>query len=100
MEIQSKDDPVLNYAPRHENVLGRGGITPRILNLGTRWVLSRQFHETGRFTPGERAPSTHFSGGRVGPKAGLDAVAKRKNLFSTPAGDRIPIVQPVALSLY
>jgi hypothetical protein len=28
-----------------------------------------------RFTPGERAPSSHW----VGPRAGLDAVAKGKN---------------------
>jgi len=29
--------PLLNYAPLHEDVLGRGGIAPRILNLGDRW---------------------------------------------------------------
>jgi hypothetical protein len=28
---------VLNEAPRHEDVLGSGGIAPRILNPGTRW---------------------------------------------------------------
>jgi hypothetical protein len=28
---------VLNYAPRHEDLSGSGGIAPRILNLGTRW---------------------------------------------------------------
>jgi hypothetical protein len=28
--------PVLNQAPRHEDVLVNGGIGPRILNLGTR----------------------------------------------------------------
>jgi hypothetical protein len=31
---------------------------------------------SGRFTPGEKAPGTHLIGGRVGPRAGLDAVAK------------------------
>jgi hypothetical protein len=29
--------PVLNWAPRHEDVLGSGSIAPRILDLGTRW---------------------------------------------------------------
>jgi hypothetical protein len=29
--------PVLNQAPRHEGVLGSGGIAPRILDLSTRW---------------------------------------------------------------
>jgi hypothetical protein len=29
--------PVLNYAPRHEDVLESGGIAPRILYLATRW---------------------------------------------------------------
>jgi len=33
--------PVLNEAPRHEDVLGDGSIAPRILNLETRrrWVV-------------------------------------------------------------
>jgi hypothetical protein len=29
--------PVLNQAPRHEDILENGGIAPRILGLGTRW---------------------------------------------------------------
>jgi hypothetical protein len=33
---------------------------------------------TGRFTSRERAPGNHWIGGWVGPRAGLDAVAKRK----------------------
>jgi hypothetical protein len=34
----------------------------------------------GRFTPGERAPGTHWIGGRVDPRASLDHVEKRKFL--------------------
>jgi hypothetical protein len=34
---EDKNVSVLNYAPRHEDVLGSGGIVPRILDLGTRW---------------------------------------------------------------
>jgi len=29
--------PVLNYEPRHEDVLRSGGIAPRVLDFGTRW---------------------------------------------------------------
>jgi hypothetical protein len=36
-EGKGKVVPVLNYAPRHEDVLRSGGIDPRILDLGTRW---------------------------------------------------------------
>jgi hypothetical protein len=34
----------------------------------------------GRFTPGERAPGTHWIGGWVGPRADLDDAEKRKFL--------------------
>jgi hypothetical protein len=40
------------------------------------------------FTPG-----THWIGGWLGLRAGLDAGARKKS--STPVGDRTPIVQPV-----
>jgi hypothetical protein len=33
-----------------------------------------------RFTPGERTPGTHWTGGWVSPRAGLDAKARRKIL--------------------
>jgi hypothetical protein len=34
----------------------------------------------GRCTPGERVPGTHWIGGWVDPKAGLDGLEKRKFL--------------------
>jgi hypothetical protein len=40
--------------------------------VGGEWLASCP----GRFTPGERAPGTHWMGGWVGPKTGLDAVEK------------------------
>jgi hypothetical protein len=48
------------------------------------------------FTPRERALGTHWIGGWVGPRAGLDAVVKRKKSLHSPAGNRISVVQPVA----
>jgi hypothetical protein len=75
---------------------GSGGITPRILDHGTRWrwVVSLR---PGRFTPRERAPVTHWIGGWVGSRAVLNAVVRRK--IPSPrreSNPRIPIVQPVA----
>jgi hypothetical protein len=60
---------------------------------GGEWSASR----CGRFTPRERVPGTHWIGGRVGPRAVLDAVVKRK--IPSPrreSNPRTPIVQPVA----
>jgi hypothetical protein len=42
------------------------------------WSASRP----GRFIPGERAPSTHWITGWMGPRAGLDAVEKKGISFS------------------
>jgi hypothetical protein len=44
------------------------------------WLVSRP----SRFTPKERVPGTYGIGGRVGLRAGLDEVGKRK--FLTPPG--------------
>jgi hypothetical protein len=40
--------------------------------VGGEWSASRP----GRFTPGERAPSTYWIGGWEGPRAGLDDMEK------------------------
>jgi len=53
-----------------------GGIAPRIL----RWVLDGgecSASRTGRFIPGEKIHGIHWLGGWVGPRTGLDAVAKK-----------------------
>jgi hypothetical protein len=52
---------------------------------GGEWSASRPV----RFTPG-----THLIGGWVGPRAGLDAVAKIKQILA-PDGNRTLVVQPV-----
>jgi hypothetical protein len=60
---------------------------------GGEWSASR----SGRFTPRERAPVTHWIRGWVGPRAVLDAMVKRK--ITSPRRDsnpRTPIVQPIA----
>jgi hypothetical protein len=49
--------------------------------------------ENSHFTLREIAVGIHCIGGRVDPRAGLDAVAKRRKL-TAPAGNRTPVVQP------
>jgi hypothetical protein len=44
---------------------------------GSEWSASRPCH----FTTEERAPGTHRTGGRVGPKADLVSLEKRKSLL-------------------
>jgi len=48
---------MLNYAPCNEDLLETGGITPRILNIATRWG---ECWVTcyGRFNLGQRSPVT------------------------------------------
>jgi hypothetical protein len=45
--------------------------------VGSEWSASR----LGRFAPGEIAPGTHWIGGWMGPRIGLEAVQKRKILL-------------------
>jgi hypothetical protein len=51
---------------------------------GGEWLASR----SDRFTSRERTPCTHWIGGWVGPRAGLDALVKEK--FPAPTGKRTP----------
>jgi hypothetical protein len=56
------------------------------------WSVSRP----GRFTPGERAPGTHWIGGWVGPRANLDYMEKWKYMPSPDSNSDPLVVQPVA----
>jgi hypothetical protein len=52
-KVKGKVFPVLSWAPRREDVLGSGGIAPRILDLGTRWrwvasLTSRPLYPQGK----------------------------------------------------
>jgi hypothetical protein len=56
-----------------------GSIAPYILNLGIEWSWVVSFTpRCGCLTLGVRVYGTHWIGGGVGSRAGLDAVAKRK----------------------
>jgi hypothetical protein len=56
---------------------------------GGEWSASRP----GRFTPRERAPSTHWIGGWVDPRAGLNDVEKKKFL-TLPGLELWPLGRP------
>jgi hypothetical protein len=58
--------------------------------------VSGQFHTPDALPPGVRDPDTHWIGIWLGPRAGLDAVAKRKYPIIARAGNRALVVQPVA----
>jgi hypothetical protein len=53
----------------------------------------------GRFTPGERAPGTHWMGGWLGPRAGLYDMEKRKFL-TLPGLELRPLGRPAVASRY
>jgi len=57
--------------------------------------VNGQLHFSSSFTLEVKAPSNHWMGGWVGPRAGLDEVAKRTSLIIVPAENLTPVVQPV-----
>jgi len=59
--------------------------------------LSGQLHAPAALSQGERALTVSLEQEcSVGPGAGLDAVVKKKDSIFAPAGNRSPVVQPVA----
>jgi hypothetical protein len=62
---------LINQALRHKGLWVVGVEIQVFLNsalVGGEWSASRP----GRFTPGEREPGTHWIGGWVGPRTGLE----------------------------
>jgi hypothetical protein len=47
-------------------------------------MVSGQRHAPAALYPGERTPGTHWTGGWVDPRAGLDTEARGKILFPLP----------------
>jgi hypothetical protein len=50
-----------------------------------------------RFTPGERAPGTHWTGGWVGPRGGLDAEVRGKILCPCPGPNPVRLLSSQTL---
>jgi hypothetical protein len=74
---------VLNEAPRHEDVLGSGGIAPRILNLGTRWRWVVGFTPRPLYPQG-KSPRYPLDRRLGGTRAVLGAVDEEKNSLPLP----------------
>jgi hypothetical protein len=73
---------LINEAPLHKDVWGSGGIVPPFLTLaldGGDWWASCP----SCFTPGERAPATHWTGHWARLRADQDDLEKRKSLSPT-----------------
>jgi hypothetical protein len=80
------------YALRHENLQGIVGTAPPFLTSAPDGG-ERSPSRPCSFTPGERVPGTHWIGGWIGPRSGLDTVEKTKSFT---AGNRTSAVQSVA----
>jgi hypothetical protein len=69
---KGKVAPVLKWQTlNHKNLWGIGCIDPCFLSLGTRWRWVVSFVSLSLY-PMERTSGTHWIGGWVGPRAGLD----------------------------
>jgi hypothetical protein len=73
-----------------------GGLDVKIQFLLTSALVEWSPSRTGRFTAGEKAPGTHWIGGWLGPKTGLDEVEK----ILDPTGTRTPTPRPSMASRY
>jgi hypothetical protein len=81
VKLKVKLSPCLiNKAPRHEDKWGSGGIASSFLTstLDGRELLASR---PGCFSPGRRAPRTHWTGGSVVSSACLELCSKTKSLF-------------------
>jgi hypothetical protein len=74
-----------------------GGVEVQLHTLTTALEGCEQLaSRPGHLPPREKKTGSHWTGDWVGPRAGVDVVAKRKIL---PCLESIPFVQPVAYEL-
>jgi hypothetical protein len=97
--IVTGEKKINKYKVRHESVWGNGCIDPRFFDLGT--SLRRGIsHPHRSYYPQEKSPRTHWIGGWVGLRTGLDDVEKRK-FFILPGLELRPFGRPArSQSLY
>jgi hypothetical protein len=74
---KGKAVPLPTKAPRYEDILGEWRHNHVFFDLGARWKWMVSFTPRPLY-PRERAPGTHWIGGWVDLRAGLDTVWKRK----------------------
>jgi hypothetical protein len=83
----------VNCAPCHEEVLGKWTYSSTIFFFCLEDGCERSASCPSRLSAVEEASGTHRIGSWVDPKAGLQAVEKRKTL--SPAGNRTPAAHPI-----
>jgi hypothetical protein len=76
---------------KHWTMKAYGGVDVWTHVFLTSALVAGEWSRLGRFTLGERAPGTHWIGGWVGPRAGLDDIEKIKFLILT-GFERLPSV--------
>jgi hypothetical protein len=74
---------------------GSGGSAACILNLGTKWKWDLSFTPRTLYLRGKN-PRYQLDTGLAGPRADLEAMAKRKYSIIAPAENWAPVVQPAA----
>jgi hypothetical protein len=67
-----------NSVLHHEGVWGSGGIDPHFLDLGTSWRWVVSFTPLPHYSQGT-ASSTHWVGGWLGPRVGLNTAQKKES---------------------
>jgi hypothetical protein len=92
--------PVLNQAARHRDIWRNGGITPHLLNHGSRWRWVVSFTPRPLYLRGKspRYPLDRRLGGPQS-RSGHSGDEENKSL-PFPAGNRTLVVQPIAPSLF
>jgi hypothetical protein len=65
-----------------------------MLDFSTRWGWLVSVTSRPHFSPGERTPGTHCTGGWVGPRAGLGTEARGKILLPLPGIETLPPGRP------
>jgi hypothetical protein len=90
---------VLKLVPRHDDVLGIGGIAPNILNLGIRWRWEVSFTPRPLYSEG-KIPQYPLDRRLGEPQSKSRRVDKGKIYITAPAGNWTPVVQRVAYSMY
>jgi hypothetical protein len=94
--VNVKLSPWLNWALRHEDILGSGGIAPRILDIGAGWRWVVAFMPLPLYPQG-KSPWYPLDRRLCGPQSRFGHGGEEKNFQPLP-GLEHPIIQPVALS--
>jgi len=81
-----KTSLLLDRTPHHDDVMGSGGIAPRILNLDCRLMCVVIISPRPLYIRG-KSPGTFWLGVWMGHRAGLWTRWWRKNLINAPAGN-------------